>query len=280
MFLAAGLYAAYAAATQFTDGFVWIIDGSGGTTSRDGDLYVGRDAPNSTFGGGVLYRVGSPDYTQLFISNANNVPDPYITLQDDRVVYVKGKTSFDERIRVRRSAQTAGIWYAEQTGTEYQFVGVKVHSGTGADQEFGIWQANAWKYWFRGNDNAYKYGSSSWTVVSDKRVKRKIRPFEEGLAVVEQLQPVWYQYNGEVGSPDDTVDRVGLVADQVETVVPYAVTTVTTDSNEDGEKLKTIDTGAFTYALINAVKELADENRRQQKELDALKRVVLSRGWQ
>lgn len=88
---------------------------------------------------------------------------------------------------------------------------------------------------------------------SDARAKTNIQSFNSGLSVVSQLRPVTYQFIG--GSVSD--DEIGLLAQEVESILPGAVIT-----DESGSKL--INYNALIPVLIDAVKTL-------QAEVTALK---------
>lgn len=91
-----------------------------------------------------------------------------------------------------------------------------------------------------------------WDVYSDERLKQDIQPYEDGLDAVLALRPVRFRYNGVEGLPSDTT-QVGLIAQEVEQVAPYMIST------KDGHELsdvRTMSTQALPYMLINAVQEL------------------------
>jgi len=106
---------------------------------------------------------------------------------------------------------------------------------------------------------AYKPSGGSWGATSDIRVKRDIGEYTRGLDAVLQLRPITYYYNGKGGTPDDGVQYVGLVANDVESIMPEMVgehADLHSAADDKLEHLKTLDVSALTYALVNAVKEL------------------------
>lgn len=137
-------------------------------------------------------------------------------------------------------------------------------------------------------------GTSTWDVISDKRLKKNINDYQGGLEEILQIRPVTFQYDGSYGT-DDAKVVVGVVAQEVEKVAPYMVHEVElvdavaeTKTREDisatGEKVlteftenkevgrqnfKSINNDAFTYMLINSVQE-------QQKMIDQLTSTVES----
>jgi hypothetical protein len=73
-----------------------------------------------------------------------------------------------------------------------------------------------------------------------------IEPYERGLAEIRQLMPVIY---------DQRRRLVGLVLDDCREVMPEMVSRVT---DHAGDTTEGLNTGALSYALVNAVKELAE----------------------
>jgi Chaperone of endosialidase len=72
-------------------------------------------------------------------------------------------------------------------------------------------------------DSAAKPGTSTWTVISDERMKSNIRPVEDALTKVEQVRIIEYDYNGEMESPAG-VSGVGVIAQEIEPILPRSVT--------------------------------------------------------
>jgi len=62
-------------------------------------------------------------------------------------------------------------------------------------------------------DSAKKPTTNTWTIASDARIKTAIRPFTDGLQVIQEIRPVWYQYNGKAGFPADGREHIGKNGD-------------------------------------------------------------------
>lgn len=109
---------------------------------------------------------------------------------------------------------------------------------------------------------------TNFTLISDDRTKKDIKPYLKSLNDVVTLDPVTFEYNGAYGTPDDGVTRVGLIAQQVnntpmsELVGSYVYTDPTT-----GEKttLYNLNVSDLMFAFINAIKALD----ARVKELEA-----------
>jgi hypothetical protein len=106
----------------------------------------------------------------------------------------------------------------------------------------------------------FKPGGGSWAAISDIRLKRDINDYEIGLAAILALRPVTYSFNGKGGMVHDGKRYVGLVADEVLPVMPEMVGTISALLDPDDaapSEIKTLDTTALIFALVNCCQELA-----------------------
>ncbi len=113
---------------------------------------------------------------------------------------------------------------------------------------------------------ASKTGGGSWATFSDKRVKKDITEFKDGLALIAKIKPVRFRYNGLGGNTDDGKDYVGVIAQDVQPIAPYMVNSVRKklkDTDSADTELLMYDGSALTYILVNAIKE-------QQRIIDRL----------
>ncbi len=134
-------------------------------------------------------------------------------------------------------------------------------------------------YWGTGGiqitGTAYKPGGGSWTNPSDARIKKDIRPLRWGIEELLEIRPVTFKYNGLGGTTDDGREYVGVIAQELEKVLPTMVTSTKvklhpTDTNE--LDIKAVDPSAFTFVLINAVKEQQETIDRQEHRIASLER--------
>jgi hypothetical protein len=122
-------------------------------------------------------------------------------------------------------------------------------------------------------NSAAKPGSTLWTIGSDKRLKEVIDPYLKGLALVLQLpQPVRFRYNGQGGMPAGPQEYVGFLAQELQPMAPEMVGTYRGKLTLDGpeEDILTYEGHAMVFALINAVKELAQEVTTLKTQVQAL----------
>jgi hypothetical protein len=109
-------------------------------------------------------------------------------------------------------------------------------------------------------------GGNTWVTTSDRRLKRNIRAFEDGLAVIDAIRPVRYEYNGLAETPEGH-EMIGVIAQDIKEVAPYTVGTFKRKLHPEDEaptELFSFNSHALTFALINAVQE-------QQDMIDSLK---------
>lgn len=136
----------------------------------------------------------------------------------------------------------------------------------------GIGKANPSHLLHLGSDDAAKPGSNTWTIASDRRLKKDIKPFTDGLDMIKKINPVWFRYNGLGGLPDDGKNYTGIIAQEIKEIAPYMIDTFK-DKATDNEYLN-YNGNAMTYILINAVKEQQSMINDQQSVIDLLKKQV------
>lgn len=100
--------------------------------------------------------------------------------------------------------------------------------------------------------------SSTWTVVSDVRIKQNIRPITDALGKICSLNPCHFDYKTR---PDKT--KTNFIAQEFEQVFPgHVVESAPAMEFEglfaEGEKMKSIDADLIPY-LVGAIKQLKSE---------------------
>jgi hypothetical protein len=103
-----------------------------------------------------------------------------------------------------------------------------------------------------------------WNVFSDRRLKQDIAAYDEGLDTVVRLRPVTFRYNGVEGLPPGDELQVGLVAQEVEQVAPYMIST---RAGQDLDDVKVMSPQAIPYMLINAIRQLETRVADLEREL-------------
>ena len=111
-------------------------------------------------------------------------------------------------------------------------------------------------------DSAAKPTSNTWTISSDARVKEVIGPYTRGVADIMALEPKRYRLNGAFGSVDDGRVHVSVIAQETQATWPEMIGTYEhADKDEDGvetvTELLNLNTNELQWAMVNAIKELA-----------------------
>jgi hypothetical protein len=104
----------------------------------------------------------------------------------------------------------------------------------------------------------YYASSSLGSCASDERIKKDVHAFDLGLDVLLGINPVQFKYNGLAGFKNDGQEQLGVIAQNIEKVAPRLIKTKMVQLHEDDRdktEIKIVDYGAFTYVIINALKE-------------------------
>jgi hypothetical protein len=114
------------------------------------------------------------------------------------------------------------------------------------------------------NGDASKTGSSTWATFSDERLKNIKGGFVAGIDELMQISPIRYRYKRDnpIGIRDQK-DHVGVSAQQIERVLPEAVS-----KNAKGYRL--VDTDPIIWTMLNAIKQQEARARAQQSRIDSL----------
>ncbi len=130
------------------------------------------------------------------------------------------------------------------------------------------------------NKNLLVFGNASKLVAggfdaiaSDVRVKKDVKSLHYGLREICRLNPVFYKFNGEGGTPEDGKEYVGLLAQELNEVMPFMVKKSEIASANDKQKrdLLTYESGPLTFIMINAIRELTEKVEKLEAELKEIK---------
>lgn len=95
------------------------------------------------------------------------------------------------------------------------------------------------------------YGSTSWASASDKRLKKNIQPLKNSLELINQLNPITYNWKDE----NMTNNNIGFIAQEVEKVIPE----ITEDYDIKGDKYLGIRTTDLIPFLVKSIQQLSKE---------------------
>jgi hypothetical protein len=102
--------------------------------------------------------------------------------------------------------------------------------------------------------------SGAWVAFSDARIKTVTNEFTDGLDVIKKIRPVKFKYNENAPFKSND-EQIGIVAQELEKVAPYMVKK---EKHEKINDLRAVNNQAYTFLLINAVKE-------QQAQIEILR---------
>jgi hypothetical protein len=124
------------------------------------------------------------------------------------------------------------------------------------------------------DNQAYKPGGGSWSVLSDVRLKNNISPLNNALTVINSLNPVNYDWNYKNSEP-----TVGFIAQEVQKILPNSITFIEPSEDQkpfikDGKLLSLgFQNDIFAY-LVGAIKELNTLVQTQADQIAALNKKV------
>jgi hypothetical protein len=111
------------------------------------------------------------------------------------------------------------------------------------------------------NGGADKPGGGSWGTFSDRRLKTLNGNFTSGLEQILKLKPVRYRYKDDNAlGIHDPQEHVGLVAQEVQRVIPEAVT-------KNGKGYLLVNNDPILWAMLNAIQEQQGQIREQKEQI-------------
>ncbi|MEO6285033.1 MAG: tail fiber domain-containing protein [Dyadobacter sp.] len=233
------------------------------------NIFVGYRTGYSNFGGERNVFLGnragemnSLGFNNVFLgysagkSNFNGSSNTYLGFEADGNANISYATAIGAGAKVTKE-------HSIVLGTAFDYVGVGV-------------SAPAYQLHLS-NSSAAKLGSSSWTIWSDKRLKKDISDFTDGLDLLKQIKPVKFRYNGEAGTKSDK-QFVGIIAQDMQKIAPYTIgSSMYQDSLGNKTEYLDYDANAVTYILINSVKEQQEVIDQKDKEIKEMsERIVQS----
>lgn len=106
-------------------------------------------------------------------------------------------------------------------------------------------------------------GSTTWSNLSDRRLKTDITPIKYGLSDVMKLQPVNYVMKDNPETP-----HIGFIAQDVKAIIPEVV--VGEEGDLEKKEVLSLSYAAFTPVLAKAIQEQQSIIEEQQKMIDIL----------
>jgi hypothetical protein len=148
------------------------------------------------------------------------------------------------------------ILYSFASGYFYrQDIGNSTHSWfTGNTERM---QINSSGSLILAGSTAQKATGTTWSNPSDQRLKDNIRDYTKGTNELMQVRVREWEYNGKGGTTEG-MKGLGVVADEVMTILPNTVETYDAKLNADDEEtteIKKFDATEITWLLVKAVQE-------------------------
>ncbi len=111
-------------------------------------------------------------------------------------------------------------------------------------------------------------GIGAYNELSDARMKKDVQPIGDALAIVEQLRGVTFNWDQDADPSMNFDDRnhVGFIAQEVEVVLPQAVTTA-----DDERQTKSVAYSEVVPVLVEAIKQQQAQIEALQAEMETLK---------
>jgi len=170
-----------------------------------------------------------------------------------------GQTTLAAGYRAKATNDGAFVWADLQdadftsTGTN-QFL-IRASGGVGINTDSPEFALHV-------NGDAGKPGGGAWSVASDARLKKDIRPLEQALARLLQLHGVTYEYKNPEAIHELPGQQTGMIAQEVEKVFPDWV-----ENGRDG--MRRLSIRGFEALTVEALRELRAEKDEQIRARDS-----------
>jgi hypothetical protein len=123
---------------------------------------------------------------------------------------------------------------------------------------------------------AYKPGGGSWSAPSDIRLKDNVRDYEKGTAELMQVRVREWEHNGKGGLQAGS-KGLGVVADEIEFVLPDTVHTYEGKLNPEDEEttnIKSVNATEITWLMVKTIQEQQAVIEQLKTRIEALESAV------
>lgn len=238
-----------------------VIGGAGSTSPTNGlyvtgDVGIGTSNPNAKL---HVVSSGTSGYAGEIALTAPNMTSGETVLTFGKNTITRNRAEL--RFKYVASGSTSNRY-------EFGFSNVQPFVAFTAGEQAGIGTLSP-SYKLHVNGSAGKPGGGSWTNASDKRLKDRIVPFQDGLDAILAIRPVKYHYN-KLSGMDTQPEYVGVIAQELKEIAPYMVGSF----EKDEETYLDVDNSAMTYMLINGMKEQQALIQKQAAAIELLQQQV------
>ncbi|EJV6228565.1 tail fiber domain-containing protein [Salmonella enterica] len=171
--------------------------------------------------------------------------------------------------------QAYNVWKATHWGVDH-IAAMGVHRGGGnAIVQMHVGSANY--YWAHNGDftaGAAVYCNDVY-IRSDARLKINVENYEENAVdKVNKLKVKTYDKVKSLSDREVIGHEIGIIAQDLQEILPEAVTTSKVGSPDEPEEILTISNSAVNALLIKAVQEMSSKMEEMSKEIERLKSLV------
>jgi hypothetical protein len=260
-----------AGAIQSSSALVAIATNTVAMSQESGFARLAAFGPNgSTAGTLYLYVIDSNGGNQrgMVIDSSGRVSIGTTTPNASANTTIKASAAADYQIQLEQSNVTDGY-------------GLRCSASDG-DLTFNRYVSSAYTERMRlttgGNltisgATATKASGTTWANPSDQRLKNNIRDYDKGTAELMQVRVREWEYNGKGGTTDG-MKGLGVIADEVMTVLPATVENYDAKLNVDDEEttaIKKFDATEITWLLVKTAQEQQALITQLQADVAALK---------
>lgn len=186
-----------------------------------------------------------------------------------------GVTDNNAELRIRNQAAAGRIRFYNSSVAVADFEifsngGIRTNNGN-----FGVGRIASANTFEVAGDAGKTVGGTSWNTISDQRLKKDIRNFKKGLDVLMQIRPVWFKYNGMIGTDPDR-QEIGIIAQEIQEIAPYMVSEYTYRAEEDSQAQTYLsyNSNALQYIVVNSIQE-QQITIEEQSEIIASQQAVI-----
>jgi hypothetical protein len=228
------------------------------TTAGDtntGIFFPAADTTAFAEGGVEAMRIDSSGNVGIGTTAPNTFPGKLAVIGDGII------TDYDMISRVSSGNANADRGFKQITDGSGEF---SIYSPNGGGCVFGIGSSYTERMRIDSagalilvGSTAQKATGTTWSNPSDQRLKDNIRDYTKGTTELMQVRVREWEYNGKGGTTEG-LKGLGVVADEVMTILPNTVETYNAKLNADDEEdteIKKFDATEITWLLVKTVQE-------------------------
>ena len=223
--------------------------------NSSGQLMLGTATSTNTLSVDIQNKSASSNNVVVRIKNTTNNEDCGLTIEGE-----SSATTRSYQIGINTALNVSDLTFSGPTG--YRFlVGATTVVTMASTGDFSI-----------AGSTATKASGTTWANPSDRRIKKNVRDYGKGLVELQQVRVREWEYNGKGGTTEG-IKGLGVVADEIISVLPNTVDTYEDKLNADDEEttdIKRFDATEITWLLVKAVQELSAKNDALEARIAAL----------